>query len=83
MSTVEVTNVSCIQCSADSGSTLNILPPIFTISTCPTTINSPTPINPAQRHIDAKADVFVANALALNIFQNCNITNMVKKSDNS
>ena len=81
MSTTDVASVSCHQSLADSGVTLNISPPKLTISICPTIISNPIPINPLHFHMHENADVPVANALALNMFQNCNMTNMVKNND--
>ena len=83
MATIDVVRMSCHQSPAESGVTLNISPPKVTMSICPTTISNATNRNPLHFHIEQNADVPVAKALALNMFQNCNITKMVKKSDNS
>ena len=83
MATTDVVSMSCHQSFVDRGVTLNISPPKVTMSICPTTISNATHRNPLHFHIELNADVPVAKALALNMFQNCSITNMVKKSDNS
>ena len=83
MNTIEVDKMSCHQSSMLKGVTPNISPPKVTMRICPTAMRRPTPINPVHFPIAANADVPVANALALNMFQNCSITNMVKKSDSS
>ena len=63
--------------------TLNISPPNCTISICPTKMTAAMIMNPLQSLILASADLPVMNALALNMFQNCNITKMVKNKLNS
>ena len=83
ITTADVASVSCHQSFMLNGVTLNISPPKLTMSICPTIISSPTKINPRHFQIHENADVPVANALALNMFQNCSITNMVKNIDNS
>ena len=62
-----------------SGTVLKTDPPKLTTSTCPTIIAIPTVRKPSLLNIFLKAESFVPNVFALNMFQNCNITNTVKK----
>ena len=81
-STIEVPAMMIAQSSGLMGVTLNILPPTVTINTCPTsmiTAISPKPLQPLKWNAERP----VLNARALNIFQNCSITNMVKNILNS
>ena len=83
IATIDVVSESCHQSLMLRGVTLNISPPKVTISICPAIIMSPIHKNPVQFHIELKVSCPEANDLALNMFQNCSITNIVKNSDNS
>ena len=78
-STTEVASVIPIHSPQVSGTVLKTEPPKLTTSTCPTIIAIPTVRNPSLLNIFLKAESFVPNVFALNMFQNCNITNTVKK----
>lgn len=82
-STGEVAARMIPQSAQRSGTTLNISPPTVTISHWPANMTNAINRNPPDRPSPAKADLPLINALALNMFQNCNSTKIVKKSDNS
>ena len=63
--------------------TLNISPPNVTISHCPPMMIKATNKNPPLLSSEANADFSLINALALNMFQNCSITKMVKNNESS
>lgn len=75
-----VTASSSNQSTIPNGATLNILPPMLTMSTCPKTISSAIPMKPELSFRLWKAERPDRKALALNIFQNCRKTKRVKKT---
>ena len=81
--TKEVDPIMINQSFIVNGTVRNTSPPNCTISICPTRISRATIINPILCFILLKADLPVAKALALNIFQNCSKTKMVKNLDRS
>ncbi len=81
-STIEVAEIIMAQSVMESGTTLKNLPPICTIAICPTRMKRAISSKPPQSFM-WKAERPVEKALALNIFQNCRNTNMVKNSDSS
>ncbi|CCY64936.1 unknown [Prevotella sp. CAG:1124] len=74
-----MTSHSC----SDSGSVRNILPPKVTIIHCPPRIIASTSSSPLSWVKAWKAEWLEPNDLALNRFQNCSITKVVKNKDSS
>ena len=65
------------------GTVRNTSPPNCTIKYWPIGIINIMVIKPGQAFKFLKAEPWVKNDLALNIFQNCNITKVVKKMESS
>lgn len=76
--TREVPRVIHIHCVKLNGIVLKTLPPKLTTRICPTTMAEATMRKPLLWDNPLKAELFVPKVLALNMFQNCSMTNVVK-----
>ena len=83
MKTTDVATIIIIQSQSLIGVTLNILPPKLIIIACTSRIIIAMLTNPLLLFIEFIALRFDLYAFALNMFQNCIMTNIVKNNDNS